>query len=146
MNQKFKWIAIVGVGAGLLCGAIGTARAGLRSTGFTVNISALGRLAYGQLGDIRSSGDIVEFLQCQVDSVAPGEPSIVKNAIPGVTSVTCSGHDGGSQQFTCTSTSPALITAALSIHSDSYLFVSYDGSGNCTEIMVQNGSQYSPKY
>ncbi len=146
MKRIIKWTAIGIAGTGLLLGAIGTARAGLRSSGFTVGINQTGRVGYGQLGDIRSAGDNVEYLQCQVDSVAAGQSSIVKTQTPGVTSVTCSGHVGIAQQFTCTSPSPALVTAALSIHGDSYLFVSWDTSGNCTEIMVQNGSQYSPKY
>lgn len=146
MNKYTKWAAFAVIGVGLLGGAVGTARAGVRSSGNSLSISAVGRLAYGQLSDIRNSGDANEYFKCTVDSVAPGGPSTMNQAGAGITSVVCQGQTGA-QQFRCVSTDPVLITAAQSIHGDSYVLVSWDQSGgNCTEISVENGSAYAPKY
>ena len=113
--------------------ASATANAGHRVVS-QVNISAYYKFAYGNLGDARNSADVNQDLGCTTSAYSDG--SIF---------VTCQANDQNGNWAFCSSSNPAMVAAAQSIGSDSYVYFSWDANYSCTAIQVENNSWTTPK-
>lgn len=123
------WSAAV-LAAAVLAGPV--ALAGERIvTPVTVNTTA--RWATGAIGSVRNTFDNVQFMGCSV------------YATTAAISVTCGARDASGTQVGCSTTTPNLVQAAMSIQTDDYLRFEWDSSGQCTAITLHKYSFYEPK-
>jgi hypothetical protein len=98
-----------------------------------VVVDTVGRKAEGAIGSARNSADTVQYLGCSVSATTVG------------TSIQCVARNAAGTQVQCNSSSPNLITAALSIQTDDYLRFDWDATGTCTAITLHKYSFYEPK-
>jgi|SRR5215471_16447015 len=109
--------------------------AGYKSDLIEVGINAADGVFWGQLGRARS-GPNGEAIWCSVLYYTTGSPL-----------VQCGAQDTATPMpnYTmCMSSLAAHADVLKTMTNHSFLQVSYDGSGNCTSIRVENGSQYPP--
>lgn len=108
-----------------------SAQAGQKST-YPVGIS--GSSAYGAIGDARSSANPVEHIGCNVFGWS------------GATSgyAFCWAVDSMGHSLQCSSSNPYIVQAAAAVTSFSYINFQADKGGYCTQLDVQNHSQYAP--
>ncbi|AKF84591.1 hypothetical protein MFUL124B02_01260 [Myxococcus fulvus 124B02] len=119
--------------AALATALIGTAAWAGEKSAYPVTVYSTSREAFGSLGSTRDTADTFQKLGCQVNTSSTGSTSVYCYA------------QSASAVGACLSSSAALVEAVRSIQGDSYLYFSWDASGNCTNINVTHGSQYAPK-
>jgi hypothetical protein len=90
------------------------------------------RRAEGSLGSARASADSSQYLACTVKSTAD---SIYMG---------CAARDASGLYRACSSYSPDLIQAALSISASSMIVFTWDANYACQTLDVANGSLYLP--
>ncbi len=132
MNSKMTVIMAL-CGVATVCAAVGTARAGWKYTGNTLVINASAREAFGAMGDIRSSADGGESLQCTLNSTTTA------------LSMQCQGVDISGNTFSCVSSEAPLVSALQSLRNDDYVQVGWNASGYCTYLNLTSGTEYAPK-
>lgn len=88
----------------------------------------------GSFGATRNSADTTSYLSCATHRYASGSPYM-----------SCSARSASGVTGYCHSYSTQLITALESASGDSYIQVSWDTSGTCTEVFVFNDSRDEPK-
>ncbi|NOK31877.1 hypothetical protein HMI49_01505 [Corallococcus exercitus] len=93
-----------------------------------VNVGA--RIFVGIMGAARNSPDSQQTLYCYVYSSGFAH---------------CLATDASGISASCVTGDAELLSVIRSLHSDSYLEVSYDSSGACTNIVVGNASIFEPK-
>jgi hypothetical protein len=100
-----------------------------------VSITSFGTVGgefFGTLSATRASSDADASMGCEVQSTASGAPWIMCNAYT------------STQGAACHSASPQLAAALVGVNQASYMLVEYDGQANCTNIWVENRSDYLP--
>jgi hypothetical protein len=97
-----------------------------------VKITDSSRRAEGSLGSARASADSSQYLACTVKSTAD---SIYMG---------CAARDASGLYRACSSYSPDLIQAALSISASSMIVFTWDANYACQTLDVANGSLYLP--
>src|SRR5262249_17500944 len=120
-------------GAAAATAAVRTAQAGAKSA-YPLYVDTTNRIAMGAIGDIRGSSDTTQFITCELTAYSYG-----------AVNASCWGRDANSKSFSCSTTNSAMISAVQAISGDSFLDVSWDAQGNCTEISVEQASWASPK-
>ena len=128
-KTKKQWMAAAAV-ATVLAGPL--ALAGERLV-LPVVINTVTRRAEGAIGSARNSADVVQYIGCSISATTVG------------TSINCVARNAAGTQVSCASTSPNLVTAALSIQTDDFLRFDYDTVGQCTAITLHKYSFYEPK-
>ncbi len=129
--MKTKNLMTVGIVGTLLAGT--AAWAGVKTI-YNVGINTSTRAAYGSMGTARSSADSNQYIGCAVLGYSTGSSSVI-----------CQAQDASGVAAYCTSTNPAIVTAATSQSGDAYLYFNYDASGTCTYLYVSNVSNYAPR-
>ncbi|MCY1019253.1 hypothetical protein [Pyxidicoccus sp. MSG2] len=129
--MKTKNLMTVGLVGTLLAGT--AAWAGVKTV-YNVGINTSTRVAYGSMGTARGSADANQYIGCAVLGFSSGSSS-----------VTCLAQDASGVSAYCTSSNPAIVTAATSQSGDAYLYFTYDASGACTYLYVSNLSSYAPR-
>lgn len=99
-----------------------------------VQVDAPTRFAYGALGTAHNNTNTIEYIGCKVTTYMSGSATL-----------TCSARDSGSEFGSCTSSAPALVEAARSISSDSYIRFTWLSTGECATLEVQHYSDLEPK-
>jgi hypothetical protein len=90
----------------------------------------------GTLGSIRNSSSTSTQLGCYYENFPPSWGSY-KYA-------SCYGYDG-TQYGSCGTTDPAITDTISKLQGDSYLWVEFDGNGNCTRVQIGSQSTAPPK-
>ena len=88
----------------------------------------------GTVGDPRSSTDTHQYIGCGVTSYASGGSY-----------ASCSATDANGKSAYCYTYNADLRQAVLGIKGDSYVAFFGSKTGECTAIIVTNGSSYAPK-
>jgi hypothetical protein len=88
----------------------------------------------GTVGDPRSSVDTHQYIGCSATSYASGGSY-----------ASCSATDANGKSAYCYTYNADLRQAVLGIKGDSYVAFFGSPSGQCTTIIVSNGSSYAPK-
>jgi len=89
--------------------------------------------AYGMLGTAYNSADSRQTIGC----------AVVQNE--SAQGASCYAQTAGGDYASCYTSNPAMITAARSIFSDSYLTFSFNSEGTCTSIRLENYSYNAKK-
>jgi hypothetical protein len=87
--------------------------------------------AYGGIGAAHYSSDSLQYIGCQTVSNSSASQA------------TCWAQDASQPQpkyLSCTSTNPSIVAAARSINTTSLILFTVDSGGNCTEVVVADGS------
>jgi hypothetical protein len=114
--------------------AAGIALAGARLTE-PVQVDTTSRNAYGAIGSARNSIDGTQYISCGVNTYANG---LVQGG--------CSARTATGVQGSCTfNNNPSLAAAIQSMTSDSLVNFSWDASGTCWFVHVDNSSEWEPK-
>lgn len=108
--------------------------AGLKSTWYA-SVDTTNRVAYGSYGSARGSADTVQAIGCSVQSFSTSTSA----------RVICEAQDANGNSAYCSSTVPALVTAATSQSGDSYIYFTWDANGTCTYLYVSNSSNFAPR-
>ena len=128
----------LGFGLALLCVSVvsivgSTAVAGYKSTqGVSINFTS--RNATASIGGTRNSANTTESVDLVYSATSTGTES--------VWIFMC---DAAGQTASCTSMVPAILNAAQSISSDSYILIAWDTAGKCTTLQVGMTSYLPPK-
>lgn len=107
--------------------------AGFKST-YYADVDTTGRYAYGSYGSARGSADSLQYIGCSVQGFSSGSSRVI-----------CEAQNASGVSAFCSSTVPALVTAATSQSGDSYIFFTWDENGDCTYLYVSNTSNYAPR-
>jgi hypothetical protein len=122
------------VAAILIGGGVATAVAGMKISPYLVTTGSY--YAFGSMADARASAPTdPEYIGC---TVAGG---------PYGTSASCYALDSNNVYKMCSMPSgaaPTMLPAIESIGSQSYIYFSFDTSGNCTTVEAINTSYVSP--
>lgn len=130
MTRKVRFIIALAALPILCVGAY--AYAGAKYV-FPVTVNAANQHAQGSLGSTRNSADAGTYIGCYV-TAQPGSS----------TSATCYAKDPTSHG-NCFTTNSAMVAAVESVQGDSWISFDWDASGNCTRVVVDNGSGNEPK-
>ncbi|GHG71177.1 hypothetical protein [Comamonas sp. JC664] len=115
-----------------ILGMIGTAHAGAKFS-FGVTVDTTNRYANGNLGDARSSADVLQFIGCHTTARRASATYMV-----------CEARDAWGVYGTCSSMDANLIAAIQGIGPSSSILFKWDAAGECTDIEVRNSSHYAP--
>jgi hypothetical protein len=85
--------------------------------------------AAGSLDSARSSADTLQFISC--DLYATGN-------------IQCKARNSAGVLRTCSTSDAAFVKTVQMINQASYVAFWWDTSGNCTSMLVRNGSNYLP--
>lgn len=88
------------------------------------------QMASGSLSSARSSADTLQFVFCEL------------YASTGV--IGCRARNSAGVLRTCSTTDATFVKTVQMINNSSYVSFWWDASGNCTNILVRNGSNYLP--
>jgi hypothetical protein len=99
-----------------------------------VYVNSTGRYASGAFGTARNSADSVQYLYCTVSATAGSTRQ-----------AQCFAQDASYRFAGCSTSDQAMVLNVASMNSDANVFFTWDASGNCTSIYVDNGSQFEPK-
>jgi hypothetical protein len=124
MNKKIALVVL-----GTLAGST-LAHAGIKNS-FPVNVSSAS--AWGSAGSARNSLDSSQFISCNVQ--AWGGPAFMY----------CAARDAVGNYRSCSSSSAGIVAVAAAVSSDSYIYFTFDASGTCTGLSVDNNSTAEPK-
>lgn len=108
--------------------------AGYRS-GWQVGVDTVNRNAYGTMANVRASADSNQYIGCSVRTYNSGATIYVY----------CFASDAVGNYGSCNTTASNFVTTAHQINGDSHIYFSWDSSGNCTYLYVDNESSYAPK-
>jgi hypothetical protein len=111
----------------LLGALVGVAHAGAK---YSYSVAVGTGWASGALGTARNSGDPNQVIGCQTY---------------GTTTFLCYAHDPYGTQGSCVGSDANLLAWVRSLNGDSWLYFSWDTSGNCTFVSVENSSYLEPK-
>jgi hypothetical protein len=89
-----------------------------------------GGTIYGSVAGARYSLDSTESIECATEGVA------------GSATASCWALTSTRQYASCATSDPSLIEIIGRVNSTSLIEVSYDSSGNCTFVLVENGSPF----
>jgi hypothetical protein len=92
-----------------------------------------GSSAYGSVVSARGTADANAMVSCSTHNYPAG-------GAWGTCNVTTSTGVSAS----CFTSDPAVLTAMRSLDNQSYLQITWDGTGQCTEVFVATGSLYKP--
>src|ERR1043165_3759838 len=106
------------------------AHAGFKA-GFGVTVDQVNGYANGALGTARNSADSNEYLDCYA-TYGTGPAAY------------CAARDAAGYVVGCFTSDPNKVAALSSITSNSYISFSFDSSGTCTELAIENTSYYPP--
>jgi hypothetical protein len=109
------------------------AYAGYKSI-YYVGVDTTSREAYGSFGSARSSADTVQYIGCAVQGFSSGTSRVI-----------CEARNASNVSAACSSTAPAMVTAATSQSGDSYIYFTWDETGTCTYLYVSNTSNWAPR-
>jgi hypothetical protein len=129
-NLKLVAVVLVLVVASLA----GVASAGMKVP-YAVQVNPTSRYAVGAIGSARNSLDTTQYIGCSVDTYADGY-------VQGWCYAQSPAGVSGSCHFV---NNPALAGAVEAMTSDSLVNISWDASGNCWEINLDNDSRWEPK-
>jgi hypothetical protein len=90
--------------------------------------------AYGAIGAAHNSADPIQFIGCATYTYASGFEFAY-----------CSARDENGAFASCQSTDPRFLAVARGVNNASLVRFSWDASGNCTQMIVNNSSYYVPK-
>jgi hypothetical protein len=128
--SKRKLMTIV---AGAIMLAAGAASAGYRYLPAGVRLghsTADGSgFAGGVISLVRTTSDSNQYIYCYTYGTFGG----------------CAAVNLTNDVVACTTQDPGMLAVMRSTNGDSYVFFSADTAGACTNVSVQNGSQYAPK-
>ena len=96
-------------------------------------LDTVGRTANGALGTVYNSTETVSYIGCNVQATAAGATMF------------CSARDAAGLIGTCSSSNPAMVQVAASLHGEGVIYVAWDASGNCTTVRAAAYSLYEPK-
>lgn len=105
-----------------------TASAGLRVTS-PVWVDPQERIVMGTLADTRATADNVQYVTCVTGALGIGS---------------CGAVDAKGRRAACSTMNPDHIATIRSLTQHSFISFSWDESGVCTLIQVQNGSWSLP--
>jgi hypothetical protein len=114
--------------AAVLSGCVGLAVAGTKTHTATV-INDTFQYAQGSLSSARSSSDTLQFIYCELYAAG---------------NIQCRARDSAGNLRTCSTSDPNYVKAVQMINISSFVFFSWDAAGNCTNLLVRNGSNYLP--
>ena len=122
------------IGLLLALGTAATAYAGLKeNTPVVVTKAADGSgNFFGALHTARNSNDNKMSIFCRV-FLNPGAPPLVQ----------CAATDGRGRSLMCSTTDPTLVQVVHIITNNSLLNVSVSADGQCSQIIVRNGSTFA---
>src|SRR5262245_60566619 len=109
----------------------GAAHAGQKITA-PVSINDSAGLATGSLGSARNSADTVQRIACNTTAIA------------GKSFGLCTATNSLGKSHQCYSEDPHLVAAMRSIHAGSFVAFYWDKADNCTQIVVESGSELEP--
>ena len=118
----------VAVGAALALGIGASANAGLH-TMFPVTINDPAMTANGDVSFVHNTPDVIQYLYCE--SQGANARCVARNLAGVVRS--------------CSTANPAHLAAIHSMGTDSYLAFWWNAVGQCTTVIVRNGSLTVPK-
>ncbi len=129
-------VVLCGILASVLVAGAQIARAGQKAS-YPVSIGS--GTAYGSVGTARNSADGSQMIGC----TTIGQLS---NGV-GYNMASCSATDSQGRSASCwvASNSSAMAQSLASLGTDSFLYFTFDASGNCTFIYVENYSMFEPK-
>jgi hypothetical protein len=107
--------------------------AGYKSN-FYVTVNTVSRIAYGSMGAARGSTDANQSIGCTVQGFSNGTNMVI-----------CEAYNASNVSGYCTSSVPAIVTAATSQTDASYIYFTWDVNGACTQLHVGNDSSYAPR-
>ncbi|MBC8085643.1 MAG: hypothetical protein H7Z40_00140 [Phycisphaerae bacterium] len=116
------------IGAALALGIGANAYAGL-NTLFQVTINDPAMFANGDVSLVHNTPDPIQFIFCESQG----------------SSARCLARNVAGIVRTCSTANPAHLAAIHSIGTDSFLQFSWNAVGQCTAVMVRNGSLTVPK-
>ncbi|MBC8088866.1 MAG: hypothetical protein H7Z40_16500 [Phycisphaerae bacterium] len=116
------------IGAALALGIGANANAGTH-TMFPVTINDPAMFADGDVSFVHNTPDVVQILYCESQG----------------TSARCVARNLGLLVRSCSTANPAHLAAIHSIGTDSYVRFSWNAAGQCTLVIVRNGSLTVPK-
>lgn len=90
---------------------------------------------YGTLSSVRNSTSTTSQFGCYYENFPTSW---------GYSYASCYGYDG-SQYASCGTTDPRITDTISKLQGDSYLWVEFDGSGNCTRVQIGTQSWIAPK-
>jgi hypothetical protein len=113
-----------------LIGVAPVAHAGFKSS-FGVTTDPVSRYANGTMGSARASADAVQYMSCYATYASSA-------------GAFCVARDAAGTTVSCFTSDPNKVAIVSAMTSYSYVYFSYDASGTCTQILVQNSSYYPP--
>lgn len=116
---------------GFLLIAASVVKAGFKDTHYVHAASSYG---YGTVGDARNSANGNEYIGCEVFTTTGSA----------TTALCFAQQDSPSYYTACSTDNAAMITAALSITSISYIELGVSAGGDCTYLTVANDSTERP--
>jgi hypothetical protein len=105
-----------------------SAVAGTKTNTATV-INDTFKYAQGSLSSARTSSDTLQFISCEL--YANGN-------------ISCRARDAAGNLRSCHTTDAAYAKVVTMINDSSFVFFQWDDAGNCTNLLVRNGSNYLP--
>jgi hypothetical protein len=115
----------------------GAAWAGQKYTSNYLTLDRTQRYARGPLGGVRNNDHPLESIGCYVGTLSAFPSDSI--------AAWCYAKDATNYGVLCSTSNSSLIQAARSINGDSFLEFSWDTSGHCNWIWVENLSDYEPK-
>jgi len=124
MNSRFRSLSIALAAAALST----TAFAGFK-TAQAVVIADANKFANGDLGYARNTADSTQYIGCQVNGDVGN----------------CYARNKDGLSRSCYTSTAKWVNTIRALNGDSYLYFKWDASGNCINIIVDNGSSSAPK-
>jgi hypothetical protein len=131
--MKKVLLGLAAAGA-LMSAFVINARAGYKAT-YPVIVNPTSRYAYGTLSDTRASSDTTSWFGCTAWYYNSA-------TLP---SASCGGQDSSGNSFYCNASNANFAAAVNALHGDSYFYMTWDSSGNCTWMEVNQNSDIAPK-
>lgn len=115
-----------------LCLIGAAANAGMKThTATIVNVNADGSgSASGSFSSAREDASGIVYIQCELYAAS--------------TSISCRARNSAGLSLSCFTSDPIYLNALHMLNDSAYLAFWRDTAGNCTNIMVRNGSNYMP--
>ena len=130
-----KHILAVAFAAAILSGPAYVFAGAKTSAPVTIDLAA--RRAAGSLGSTRNVSPSGSYIGCQIIATTTGSAP----------SFNCSARVGGASPVfrNCAGSVSAMVQAAASVTTDSYIVFTWDANGVCNSLTVTNYSDYEPK-
>ncbi|XXF74908.1 hypothetical protein P2318_17695 [Myxococcaceae bacterium GXIMD 01537] len=105
----------------------------MAGTKYVVDVQIDGSRAYGSIGFARNTADSVQSIGCATSFGG------------GSSSGQCNARNAAGHSVSCFTTNPQAIAVMQSINDSSWVYFSWDASGQCVNVQVENASTYQPK-